>query len=706
LNKRFCLILVLLTSISTGYFCAADEFTTAGFVNSNGLKSKTDRQLRIYKESLLNSPNEESRVDAAVELLLRPDKDAREVLLGVMVSAENAIARRAVCKGLINSRGLGTAVRDRDDFLEPLIGMLIDEQGADAKTAAEALSVFKYREVAGRLRELVRSSDMDRFIRLNVIYALKVRPEKEAISELIKLLDDNDKEIAKAAEKALQDAFGIPAGTNRGVWKDILNELQRKSPGEIIRDRMVFQETEIRRLESERTHWRSLYLESLDREYEGLDDVKRGEVLIYRLDSEFIAVKLWSLDKISHRTAGMTFSVGPFRTKLPTLIAHPDRQVRLETAKMLTQMSEIDPAKILLNQVRLEQDREVRLWIFEALGEACYYAFSPGSKIKLEPEMRLETLKLAGEYLNNNGNEEAKKGAEVIRKLLESNGLRKSLVEDYLSMIRQRYERQRQQDILSETAGGLLNVMAKLCGHGSYRNEASRLFKESFLQGLSAKENDLIRESAVSGIVNIDRAAALNMFRQRGVIEDSSLTVKRTVIELAAELGSDEDIVWIVAGNTNGLGDSVWQAIGMILQREDAEIATMWAQKLMALEGVDSERIRPLLETAEKKAVAENGVTVLEEIRGLLLDVYLGSGDIEKTVELIAKSLAENDIRLKDICAVKINSYFDSQDIEPDAKAKLIAALGAIKVEDATGDMEKWKKLVKTWQLALGENGT
>ena len=65
---------------------------------NNTVESDADRQLRIYKTALLQGPAEQNRIDAAIELLRRADKDAIEVLMQAVLTKDNAEARRAVCR--------------------------------------------------------------------------------------------------------------------------------------------------------------------------------------------------------------------------------------------------------------------------------------------------------------------------------------------------------------------------------------------------------------------------------------------------------------------------------------------------------------------------------------------------------------------------------------------------------------------------------
>ena len=69
-----------------------------------------------------------------------------------------------------------------------------------------------------------------------------------------------------------------------------------------------------------------------------------------------------------------------------------------------------------------------------------------------------------------------------------------------------RYEQNGQSPAL---AGELLHSMAMLCGQSVYKVQAARLYEKHFVQALGS-ETDLIREAAVSGLINIDKSELVN----------------------------------------------------------------------------------------------------------------------------------------------------------------------------------------------------
>ena len=699
--------------------CRAQETVASPAGGSEDLA----RQLRIYKDALLHGSNEQSRIDAAVELLRRSDPQSRAVLLEVLASRENAPARQAVCGGLSKSRVWAQPLRNRKDFLESLLGMLIDEQGLDAELAAEALMIFEYREVSGRLKKLVRSNEIDRRVRLNVIYALKLCTDKKAISELVNLLDDTDKEVAEAAKEALP--YWIPVDADR---RRILQDLERKSTNEIIRDRMRFQKEQIRRLEKERDTYLGLYVSALDKEYESADEPVRGAMLVKKLGGEFARIKLWALGKILSYSGEMP---GDFRDRIIGLVSDQDRSVRLETARVLSRMAKLNPAESLLEQFKAESYDDVRMVIFEALGEACYYAFSAGSEIDVGMEIRDETLKLAAAYLDDENSEKAKKGAEVIRKLLELNGQGKAKADEYLVKVMARYERAVAGNSALRTE--LLHVMARLCAQGGSRALAGKLFKKAFLAGLGVSDDPAVREASVAGLSNIDKVAAFALFKNRKLIDDSSVAVKNAVMDLAAQVGKEVYLRWLVKRlGANGQTDPAWKGMAGILGRSTAVVVFEWSQKLG--DAGSDKRVKTLLEMAENKAVTEKKDDVLAFVRAKLLELYERKGDNENIIEycrklleaagdrqdtgsielkllsaylfngnapeagaIISARLAEKkDLDSADLFVVRIEEYLNSQQALAETKAGLVAVLAGIKTDDQAQPM--WSQLVKAWQ--------
>lgn len=690
MKNRFSPIMVCLavSAIFFGLMCA--DALSAGLAD-NGSENNSARELRIYKDTLLHGVSEQIQTETAIALLVRGDSASKEILMEALISQDNAKARQAVCRGLIQSVALGDTIGSRKEFLEPLIGLLVDADGVDAKLAAEALLVFNYRDLRSKLTRLVKSKELDRRIRLNVVYALQLRPDPDAISDIIKLIDDPDGEISQAAEKSLQEAFGIPVGTDKQVWRQILKDLQRKSPNEIRRDRLLQQERRVRSLQAERNLWQSLYLNSLNKEYEVADENAKGRFLTDKLSSNHAAVKLWVLDKISHRSGGLILP-DDFGPKLLELISDDDRLVRLETVNVLSTMSELNPAEKLLAQFKVEDPGDVRLAMFEALGEACYYAFSPGSNITVPVEVKDETLGLAKLYISSVDPQEARVGAEVIRKLLELNGLDKVRVENYLKLILKRYEAAKTAD--SDLKYDLLQVMARLCSQaGSFKERAEVIFKKSFIEGLSDIGSAQVREASAIGLSNINKSEAFRILKEKGLAGDESETVRMYVIELAAETGKSEDVEWLSDRLVfNGEGEAAYKSIVEILRRQSAGVVEGWARRF-ASRGRIAEQVVELYEITLKKAKGAKDADTRSNARRYLLEVYLKDHP-EKAVQIVADTLKETDATVEEPLFITLKVYLASNEVESAVKDALLVNLSKIEVTDRPS----WAEMLAGWQ--------
>ena len=638
------------------------------------IEDSATRQLSINKTALLMGPGEQNRLNAALELLRHTQPQARQILLDTLQLKQNSPARTAVCRALVTSR---TAITQKDDFQKPLLDIIRTSSGLDAQTAAEATLIFDYSEIAEQLKEMTIADAQNRQQKLNAIYAISLRPvNKEAVATIVLLLNEEDKAVADAAKLALP--YWIPPGMDAHA---ILRYLKRKSQSEIIRDWIDFQEKEVRRLQQETIQWQKLYLTAINNEYEAAEDAKKVTLLLLRLQSDQVVVKLWALEKFE-KVSGTVVVGDDFTPALLALISDSNRQVRLQTARILAKMSDTNPAAKLLEQLKIEQYEDVQLTIFEALGEACYFAFSPGSSIKLSDDIRTETLTWAEKFIDEDELPPAKAGAEVIRKLLEPNGLKKEQINKHLKLVAERYNRANQEADATLRAE-LLHIMARIC-EGIHRDAAAALFNAEFIKGLSDSENASVRLAAVEGLINIDKADALEIFKTKNLFADESASIRFAIIELARQAGNVEDIEWLsLAILGNGEGELAWQAVREILQRQPVKTVVEWIGKLKGI--LSDDRNRNLLEIAAKKAEAENDPAmskiVKDALRPMSLQLFLKTADYEKAANLIANFLRQDDLNADSILIKDIQNHLTSPEVNITQKTLLLEKLSAIKIE-------------------------
>ncbi len=618
-------------------FCGGAVFASATGVVSGtigigiGVNDESERQLRLYSEALYQGSSEDVRVDAAIGLLLRQDSEGREVLLRALRASDNPSARAAVCRALIRTRGLGASVIPADFFVQPLIEVLVGADEPTSRLAAEALLIYRFSDIEGPLTAVVKDSQQDIKVRLKGIYALQVRTEPQAFRLLIQLLDDPNPEIQQAAEHSLQESFGIPVGTGRQVWSAILEQLRQKSPEDIRRERLLRQEMRLREIQEERDRWQRLYLAALDNEFEAQTPEVRGKYLLERLNSDLTPIRLWALQKINRLNGNVDSAL---RERLLALLGDPDREVRYQTARVLTTMSALNPAEKLLEQYKKETDSRVSLSIFEALGEACYFALSPGSNITLPESMPGEVLELAAGYLKSDQPATAKTGAEVLRKLLERVEIDSFQATVYLNALIERYHQETAAGRGGTLRGDLLMIMARLASRGVQKDTAGHLFHQVFVEALGDKNNPEVRLAGATGLIGIDKNEAFRIFKEQNLIQDANPGIRQIVFDLAGQVGNKDDLEWLstLLGG-NGASEGSWQAFRTILQRQTADVCVAWAQRITE-QGIPPERARQLWEIAEQKAQTESAAGLLEEIWSNLLTLAGKSRDYAQMVEI------------------------------------------------------------------------
>lgn len=609
----------------------------AGDSDKAVVEDESSRQLRIYSDALLHGVSDGIRLDAAMGLLIRKDETSHKVLVDVLSSVDNSPARMAVCRALIKGRSLGSAAGSMDAFLLPLVAAVKSPEAPLSRLAAEAMLAFRFDQISAAFSEMAQTGS-DKQSRLNAIYAFQIRPEPEALRSLIKLLDDKDPEIVRAAELALQESFGMPIGTGKDVWAKVLADLNQKNPMEIHRDRLLRQETRLREVQVERDRWQKLYIDALDKEFESLDATVKTAYLQDKLGAELPAIRLWALDKVQRFTSE---AAAGLREKLLALLSDDSRQVRLATAETLSAMSALNPAEKLLDRFQQENDPQVAAAIFGALGEACFFAFSPGSKITLPIEIKTQVLQLADKYTSKEDPEMSKNGAEILRKMLELDGLTQKETEHYLETIQDRYILETEKK--GPIRGELLAIMARLCGQGNKRTVAVQMYRQTFESVLQTyDDNNPVRQAAATGMVYADKTAAMQLFQQVSLQNDSSPAVRQIYIDLAGQNGTADDLEWLSGlFAANGQGEQAWLAMVSIFQRQDAAFIASWATR-MEQNQTNSDQIRELLSIAEQKAVAQKDTKLLCDLQVRLLRWYANKENYEQVATFHEKLLQGN----------------------------------------------------------------
>jgi len=648
-TRRLYVAMSLLLLVCPAFGLAQDEPASP---SDERAEAKLDEQLSLAKEALRNKGSSpQMRVSAAAVMLSSDERQAREIVLQALAQTENPDARIAVCKALSQATAAQRSIKNPEEFIEPLLNILTSGDTTTAYLAAEATLIFQYEQIADRLEKIVADASLPVQARLNVIYALKLHPDMRAVVQLLALVDDADEQVATAARGALK-SLGIP--------RDIDPEKLRNQGQEVfLRERLIRQETEIGKLQTDLHLWRKRYLSALDRIAEMIDgDTAKAKFLAEHLGSSEPAVKLWALDTVKKlRVAPKANIPAELEPILVSLISDQDRDVRLRTANVLSLMGELGSAQQLAEQLQVEKDDEVRMELFTALVGACYYGSRSSAAASVPKQIRKQALGWAVEYLREQEPKKVQKGADAIRKLLEQDGLTADEVKDYLTELAERY-----QGLKSEADGALrgelLNAMAGLCAQRSMcRAQATTQFQPLFVEALK-DEADSARQAAIDGLVYIDKTNALQRLRD-DFANDPSPAVRSRLIDLAGEVGGEEDLRWLAEkSGIAGESEPAWQAMLKIFKRSDAQVVSGWVDELTATNAKiklsDAQRIS-FLEIAEQKAAGEDKQGMLRDVRARLGQLYGKTSQFEKAVECLefmretARTAEEKDAALADL---------------------------------------------------------
>ncbi len=693
-------------------------------------------QLKINRWTLFNSTDEQIRIDTAVELLKNSDTGARQIVLDALAASDNTVAQSSVFKAISSFRNSPQLIPDREDFIGPLMNIFKGQNTEVANLAAQASLIFTYREVKGRLDNIIKDSDLPAAAKRNAIYAIQIRPEKETVSQLIDLLDNNDPAVVSAAADAL--AKWLP-GKDKQQWQKMQRDIERGRI-DIVRQRLLSQQDRIRKLNDDISKWQKRYIISLDNIYQATaDDNARAKFVAENLGFEQSAIKLWAIEKINMwQKSGKPLPLDVLQKSLITLVSDPDPAVRLAAAKLLGLLTNINSADALLSQLKTETNNDVKTEIFVALGHVCNFALSPGAEVEISPQVRIETLNIAAEFFKDNNPVIA---AEVIRNLLLQNGLETSYVKPYFELIAASYRNTSDVQIKAR----LLEEMTRLCGNDSfYKNIAGEVFKNIFLTAID-DTSEQIASPAVTGLLRIDQSGAFEILKQKGFTGHSSGKVREELISTAGQIGIQQDLEWLGVLTMNAESEQERQhaadAMMNIFQYCRTDVLLSWAQQLSSQAKLKNDeflhtKARALFEAAEKKAETEQDANTLTSLRltlaeyysdaslygpaakyyGMLLqtitdpnekekltaglfNVNLRSGQVESAKQLLTNVLLSSDIKPNMEISKVLNSYFSQSQDSKTAK-QMFLAFAAIKIP-AENPRPLWSAQIANWRELL-----
>ncbi|MCF7974700.1 MAG: HEAT repeat domain-containing protein [Phycisphaerae bacterium] len=685
-----------------------------------------DTQLEMNKIALLTGSTEQMRLMAANIMLQSKDPRARELVLEALQNRENTEARAAICKVLSQSKtSSGIEISSKEQFIEPLLGMIKETEQPVLPLATEALLIYDYNTVGLPLESLARDASQDVQVRLNAMYGLKLRLDKRAPIAILKLGDDPEPRVSEAANGILP-SMPIPQVSSPADRDRIIDELERMSKDEFLKNWVFRQDKQLRAERAQVEMWKRLFKDVLDKHYDQADTTVRETLLLEHLKAPQSFRKLWAIDKVyKWRTQANTELPDSLTPVLKSLISDSDKMVRLNAATQLFNIVKIDSADVLIQQLNIEKEADVRTKLFAALGEACRTALVAEG---VPDEIKAKTLELAAKFLADPSADQAVKGADVISRLLEKNGLAETDIDTYLGLLKERFEREMAGDIVIKR--NLLRTMALLCANPSGCKRQARLLYKPIFDKCLEDESPLVREEAFQGLVSIDNVQALKVLRAK-LVNDSSANVRIRVIALAKDVGTAEDLDWLMAKIEAGTeADVAWQTILTILSRSEVKTLETLYGRFTALRTqgkLANSQWQGFLEVARAKATGNKELLVkvyqdfadfcvetgvLERarehymslaelvdaegkanIRSRLLGLDLKGGRVKEVSALLSSELKVRDLDESDSLIQAINTFLSEAPEGQDPRATVHAVLKAIQVSESRPEWEKIKAL-------------
>ena len=612
--------------------------------------SEAEGQLDVNRAALRDVKDEQTRVRAASLLLFDTSPEARAVVLESLRSETHPQARTAVCRALMLAREDRKPIPNKQEFIGPLMDVLRTETDpARAELAAQAMLMFTYDDIQKDIESLFTDPMTSRTAQVNAIRALMYEPDDRAVFKLFSLLESPNADLADESRKALT-LLGLEVPEDPNGISALIGELQRRGPEAflrnplIMRNWLVSRENRIVELRATVTAWESRYEAALKQLYAFQATEKaKGDFLSQQLSSPEPTVKLWALEQLDvlQKGTGKLKPSEQLESILLGLISNRDRRVRLRTASLLSNMLELNSAQSLLDQLRVEEDPEVRQQLFTTLARVCQSASVPTSTVKVPAEIRKATLELALTFLGRSDPARVRSGADVIRRLLEQNGLEAEEVGRYLRSLPQRYAQ------VDPSANGalradLLGAMAMLCAKSGWPDEVASLYGPVFDQALGDGV-DAVRQAAVDGLINIDKPTALRRLRGE-FVDDPNPTIRSKIIALAGEVGGGEDLQWLARKlGPTGEGETAWQATLKVFSRTGPEVIDKWAAEFETPGGQYELSVQQKMAfylVVEQNARASNNAERLRRAQIRLFSLYADVGDQTKAGEYMGSLFA------------------------------------------------------------------
>jgi len=335
----------------------------AGPAGGKALSGAEQTLFKIWTEQLSDAARSaKTKIEAAEGLLTRTYPQAAEALTEFLEKDANRPAQIAVAEAVARQGG------GADSFIDPLMAMLTGGEPSVRAPAARALATYKDLGVPDRLVTVALDRKKDRAVRLACLIALERMLDKKAVDGLVRLLDDHDLTVRKAAAESLAHMTNVRA-MDRMEWKRWWRKNKNKGREEWLADLTESLAQRKLELEAENARLRKQLASTMRELYAATPSVRQDSLLRRILNDPLADVRLVGADLVDRRIAENAPVSPEVRGEIRSMLSDEAAEVRQAAATVVAHLGDADSLKVLLARLDLEQVPETAAAVLKALGQ-------------------------------------------------------------------------------------------------------------------------------------------------------------------------------------------------------------------------------------------------------------------------------------------------------------------------------------------------
>ena len=514
---------------------------------------RLDRFRRIIENV---DDSDTTRTAQAEELLMTGWPAATDLVVTLLGTADEPSTKAILCQAIAN---VGRRHPERLDqrLVDPLAAMLGSPSEVVARRAGEALATFPGKSVIRLLSSLAADPEVALAARLAALDALAPNANRrEAVAELVGLLDTQEPELVRRVVAALADVSGADYGTHAEAWKGWWQKRAALSEAQWLDEQLTRRAQQLRRLQQEHAVFKDQAEQRQSRLAARLAQALSG---LYRLTpkpEKDALLEGWLLDEtaecrrvavslVAEQISEGNLPSEALRGALRRRYGDESAEVRRLAVEVIGALNDPTDAEAILARLAAEQDARVRVTILRVLG-------------KLRNPDAIEPLlaELAGQDVPDSC---AAAAADALGMLAARGRVDEELMNRLVGPLKSRFARTGDESRVVRV--GILGAMAAI---GSVE------FREQFESNLSADDPELLLR-AIQGVATIGNGEQVD--RLCNLTTHTDARVRQRAVAALGTLGTEEQLSTIIARlspsveTVEGPRRTAWQSFKQICSR-------------------------------------------------------------------------------------------------------------------------------------------